>query len=136
VNSEPQITDHLTWPTLGANVSYGGYPDGQLVRRFVLHTPTPGGTNREPPLQVFINEWLAINTTGTREPADNMFDDCARPAALAVGLKVLCDPRAKGFREGRSAPLPHRQAARRNSNRLVCVMACRWIKFPGPTAGT
>jgi hypothetical protein len=56
-------------------VSYGGFPDGQLLKRFVLHTPTPGGTNNEPPLRVFINEWLAINTTGTRDPADNMFDD-------------------------------------------------------------
>ncbi len=75
VEGRPQITDYLTWTSPGANVSYGDFPDGQPVNRFTLHTPTPGATNSEPPLRVFINEWMTKNTVGIRDPADNSTDD-------------------------------------------------------------
>jgi hypothetical protein len=67
---EPEITDYLTWPELSVNLGYGAYPDGQLLNRLTLHTPTARGTNVSPPLRVFINEWMAINNAGIRDPAD------------------------------------------------------------------
>jgi hypothetical protein len=74
-NAEPQITDYLTWNNIGANVGYGGFSDGQSVYRLKLYRPTPGGTNDEPGLRIFINEWMARNTLGIRDPADNALDD-------------------------------------------------------------
>jgi hypothetical protein len=67
----PQIIDYLTWTNLGLDVSFGVCPEGRGFLPFVLHTPTPGTTNVEPPIRVFINEWLTKNTTGLRDPADN-----------------------------------------------------------------
>jgi hypothetical protein len=75
LNSAPQITDYLTWGNLGANLGYGSVPDGQTLFRMVLHHPTPRETNTEPALRVFINEWMARNTAGIRDPADNAQDD-------------------------------------------------------------
>jgi hypothetical protein len=75
VNDQPQVTDYLTWPTLGANIGYGGSPDGQMVYRFALHHPTPRGINNEPALRVFINEWMARNSSGLPDPADGVRDD-------------------------------------------------------------
>jgi hypothetical protein len=57
------------------NVSYGSAPDGQAVYRFALHRPSFGTTNSEPPLRVFINEWMTRNNAGIRDPADNNQDD-------------------------------------------------------------
>jgi hypothetical protein len=76
VGGQPQITDYLTWDGLGANVSYGSSPEGQGVFRSTLHTPSPGDTNIEPALAVFINEWMAINNgTDILDPADGIRDD-------------------------------------------------------------
>ncbi|MFM1768217.1 MAG: hypothetical protein RJA22_746 [Verrucomicrobiota bacterium] len=66
-----QIVDHLVWSGLGANTSQGGAPSGQSFNRFVLHQPTPGASNTEPPLRVFINEWMARNVNGIVDIADN-----------------------------------------------------------------
>jgi hypothetical protein len=75
LDSGPQIADYLTWDVLGANASYGSCPDGQPVFRYVLHNPSPGGTNLEPAVRVFINEWMSKNTIGTHDPADSATDD-------------------------------------------------------------
>lgn len=75
VAGQPQITDSLAWRQLGANVSYGSAPDGQSVFRMVLHQPSPGATNHEPAVRLFINEWMASNTGGIRDPADQAQDD-------------------------------------------------------------
>jgi hypothetical protein len=75
VNSAPQVTDYLTWNTIGVNLSYGGVPDGQSVTRLTIHRPSAGTTNSEPALRLFINEWMAKQTTILRDPADNLFDD-------------------------------------------------------------
>jgi hypothetical protein len=96
VNSQPQIVDYLTWTELGANLSYGGSPDGQPVFRFPVHYPSPRSTNSEPPLRVFINEWMARNTIGVRDPADNAQDDWfelynAEPRAVDLGGFYLTD---------------------------------------------
>jgi len=75
VNSAPQITDYLTWNTIGVNLSYGGVPDGQSITRLTIHRPSAGTTNSEPALRLFINEWMARQSTILRDPADNAFDD-------------------------------------------------------------
>ncbi len=75
VGGQSQISDHLTWTSLLVNLSYGSSPDGQAVYRFPLHRPSPGATNVEPPLRVFINEWMTRNNTGIRDLADNDQDD-------------------------------------------------------------
>ena len=75
INAEPQITDYLRWNLPGPNVSYGSSPDGQSIYRFTLHNPSPGGTNVEPPLRLFVNEWLARNASGYRDPADDALVD-------------------------------------------------------------
>jgi len=75
VSGQPQIMDYLTYPVPGANVSYGDFPDAQAVFRSRLFHPTAGSTNLGHTIPVFINEWLARNTNGLRDPADGMLDD-------------------------------------------------------------
>lgn len=75
VDAQPQITDYLTWPWLGANLSYGSFPEGQAVFRTTLHEPTPSTANTTRAWPLFINEYMARNTAGIRDPADLEFDD-------------------------------------------------------------
>jgi len=75
VNSEPEITDYLTWPSLSANTAYGDFPDGQPVYRETLHQPTPGLPNERQPLAVFVNEWMARNDLAARDPIDLDYED-------------------------------------------------------------
>jgi len=95
-SGSPQVTDYLTWQEVGANLSYGAYPDGQLLNRLTLYTPTARGTNVSPPLRVFINEWMAANSAGIRDPADNAQDDWfelynAEPFTVNLGGFCLSD---------------------------------------------
>lgn len=92
----PQITDYLTWREVSANLSYGAYPDGQLLNRLTLYTPTAQRTNTSPVLRVFINEWMAGNNAGIRDPADNAQDDWfeiynAEPFTVNLGGLYLSD---------------------------------------------
>ncbi len=66
VEAKPQITDYLTYSALIPDRSYGDYPDGQIVERRPFFRPTPGAANdpAPPPIQVYINEWMAQNTSG------------------------------------------------------------------------
>jgi hypothetical protein len=75
VGGQPQIVDYLTWSDLGVNLSYGSLPDGQAIHRLVLYTPTPATTNQEPVLRVFINEWMARNSTTVTNPVGRAYDD-------------------------------------------------------------
>ena len=75
VGGQPQIVDYLSWSRVGANLSYGSTTDGQSVYRDILHRPSPRATNSEPAVPVFINEWMAGNSTGIRDPADMAQDD-------------------------------------------------------------
>jgi hypothetical protein len=75
VNSQPQITDYLTWERLVPNLSYGDYPDGQIVFRFRFPDTTPTVQNIRRPVNVLINEWLAANSFGIRNPATGVPDD-------------------------------------------------------------
>lgn len=81
-----QIVDYLNYAglagnPLGADSSYGDFPDGQPFTRRVFANPfppTPGRSNTAPPLVVFVNEWMASNTEAVRDPSEQPpggFDD-------------------------------------------------------------
>jgi hypothetical protein len=55
--------DYLNYAGVAPSLSYGDYPDGQPFSRGVFYSPTPGATNRGQDVTVFINEWMADNTT-------------------------------------------------------------------------
>ncbi len=70
-----QIVDHLVWRHLGANATYGSFPEGQPVFRSGLAAATPGAANNGRPVPVCINEFLASNSLGLRDPADTDPED-------------------------------------------------------------
>ena len=74
-NSAPQITDYLTYNGLGADLSYGDFPDGQPFTRKIFQAVTARGTNEARGVNVFINEWMASNTNFISDPTDGNFDD-------------------------------------------------------------
>jgi hypothetical protein len=69
VDGKPQITDYLNYSSVGANLSYGDYPDGQPFNRVVMFNATPGGTNIARDINVFVNEWMAGNTNFIADPS-------------------------------------------------------------------
>lgn len=73
----PQVLDSINYSGIGTNRSYGSHPPGQLSRRQLFYFPTPGGSNdpSAPPVTLFINEWMAANTSFLRDPADQDYDD-------------------------------------------------------------
>jgi hypothetical protein len=74
----PEVLDYLTYTNIPANRSYGDFPDGQPFDRQEFYRVTPGGTNDNvaPPLVVYINEWMAANTSGLINTNNgNRFDD-------------------------------------------------------------
>jgi hypothetical protein len=79
VDSKPQITDYVTYSGIGAGRSYGSFPDGQPFERQEFYYVTAGGTNNgtASPLVVFVNEWMAANTSTIGDPATgaSQFDD-------------------------------------------------------------
>ena len=75
ISGQPQVVDYLTFPAPGANVSYGDFPDAQPVFRTRLFHPTAGTNNLGHTIPLFINEWLARNANGLRDPADSQLDD-------------------------------------------------------------
>ena len=76
-NNAPQVLDYVNYGRLPADRSYGSYPDGQPFDRRELFYVTAAGPNdgRSAPLTVFINEWMAGNTSYLADPADNDYDD-------------------------------------------------------------
>jgi hypothetical protein len=75
VAGEPQITDYLTYANVGPALSYGDLPDGQPFSRRVFQSVTPGATNFARAASLFVNEWMASNTSTVRDPSDQTFDD-------------------------------------------------------------
>ncbi|RLT17046.1 MAG: hypothetical protein DWI28_06780, partial [Planctomycetota bacterium] len=75
-NGQPQVIDYLNY-TAALGRSYGSFPDAQSFDHLEFYYVTPGATNNPapPPLQVFINEWMADNTTTLADPADNDLED-------------------------------------------------------------
>ena len=77
IGSKPAVLDYIDYETLGADRSIGLFPDGQFGSRQLFYFPTPGApnTNSVPPVPLFINEWMAANTTSIVNPATGQFDD-------------------------------------------------------------
>lgn len=69
--------DQLSFESPGPDRSLGDIPDGDLLRRQVLLSPTPGAANTlvAPVVQLFINEWLADNEAVRADPADGDYED-------------------------------------------------------------
>lgn len=63
ISGEPQIVDYVKYSGQRAARSYGDFPDGQLFDDQVFFEPTPGQTNTGRDVTIFINEFLAANTT-------------------------------------------------------------------------
>ncbi len=76
-NGQPQVIDYINYSGLATNRSFGSFPDGQPFDRQEFFHLTPGATNdgRSAPLTVFINEWMAQNSSTLADPADNQFED-------------------------------------------------------------
>lgn len=73
-----QVLDYLNYTNVPPDRSYGSYPDGQGVERQEFYRVTPGGTNDNTaaPIVVYINEWMAANTSGLINTNNgNRFDD-------------------------------------------------------------
>lgn len=71
------LIDYLSWKMAGVNRSYGSYPEGTAADRRLFYIPTPCEPNNPtiPPINVFINEWMADNTGTIADPADGDFED-------------------------------------------------------------
>ena len=72
-----QILDYLSYDIPNLGRSYGSYPDARASGRRTFHFVTPGQTNNPaaPPVNVFINEWMAANSGFQPDPADGSFED-------------------------------------------------------------
>ncbi|MCK4343038.1 MAG: CotH kinase family protein [Phycisphaerae bacterium] len=72
-----ELIDSVTYPALGADESFGRFPDGDGVWQN-MNNPTPGGPNQEndEPVVLFINEFMADNESTIEDPDDpGAFDD-------------------------------------------------------------
>jgi len=71
------ILDYFNYNVTQPDRSYGSYPDGAVSGRQIFYFTTPGATNNASsgPLNVFINEWMADNSTTISDSADNDFED-------------------------------------------------------------
>jgi hypothetical protein len=77
VSNALQVVDYLTYTGLPANYSYGDVPDAQPFYRQAMYRATPAGANNAalPPVNVWINEWMAENTDLLLDPATDKYDD-------------------------------------------------------------
>lgn len=73
----PLALDSVRYGLVGADRSVGLLPDGNPNQRAILGTSTPGAGNeaRGAQVLVFFNEWMALNRSTLRDPADQNFDD-------------------------------------------------------------
>ena len=71
------ILDYLNYRRVPANSSYGACRTASrsTARRCFTPRPAPRNNGRSAPLVVFINEWMAENTSSFADPADGDFDD-------------------------------------------------------------
>ena len=71
------VVDYLSYPLLGADRSYGAYPDGTPTKRTKFYLPTPGASNSSgyPEVPVSFNEWMAANTSTLQDPLDGKYED-------------------------------------------------------------
>jgi hypothetical protein len=97
-NNVPSVLDYLTYESLPAGFSFGAFPEGQAIWREYFYKATPGTPNdlSQPPARIFINEWMASNSTTIQDPDDLDFDDWfelfnAGGTAVDLGGYVLTD---------------------------------------------
>lgn len=71
------VFDYLTYDQVPAGQSYGAFPEGQASLRSLFTQASPGASNSlsAPAVRVFINEWMASNSTTIQDPSDLHFDD-------------------------------------------------------------
>ncbi|MCI0746497.1 MAG: lamin tail domain-containing protein [Verrucomicrobia subdivision 3 bacterium] len=76
LNQQPAVLDYVNYNIIGER-SIGYYPDGEAGPRQTFFNATPGAANNNTaaPLSVFINEWMAANTSFMVDPTDGTFDD-------------------------------------------------------------
>ena len=76
-NGTNTIMDFLNWNFSSPNRSLGSIPDGNPCQRRSLAIVTPAATNNPalPPVAIFINEWMAQNSTTLADPVDGLFQD-------------------------------------------------------------
>jgi hypothetical protein len=84
------VLDYINYTVIGER-SIGYFPDGVFGPRdsFFVTTPGAANDNTAAPLPVFINEWMAANTSFVADPADGDFDDwfeLYNPNDVAVDL--------------------------------------------------
>jgi hypothetical protein len=77
VSNALQVLDYLTYNGLPANYSYGDVPDAQPFYRQAMYRATPAAANNAalPPVNVWINEWMAENTGLLLDPGTGKYDD-------------------------------------------------------------
>lgn len=85
-----QVLDYMNYVSAPGH-SYGSFPDGQPFTRFEMYFVTAGNTNNGtlPPLNIYINEWLADNVGALADPADGNYEDwfeIYNPGDTAVSL--------------------------------------------------
>jgi hypothetical protein len=101
----PTIIDYVNYAGVPNDRSIGRYPDGDNTGFELFYNSTPGAANdnTSPSLPLFINEWMASNST-LADPSDGHFDDwfeLYNPNAAAVDLTGymltdnLADPRER-----------------------------------------
>lgn len=71
------LMDYVRYGPAGPDRAIGDYPDGDLSSRYLFALPTPGATNTlsAPPLQLFINEWMADNKSTIADPTYGGYSD-------------------------------------------------------------
>jgi hypothetical protein len=70
------VLDYVNYSGVPNDRSIGRYPDGDNTGFELFYTATPGAANdnSSPALPLFINEWMASNST-IADPSDGHFDD-------------------------------------------------------------
>jgi len=76
-SAKTEILDYIRYQNVNADRSIGRFPDGNAVSLEQFFSVTPGSTNRNtpPPVRVFINEWMSLNSTFRKDPSDGQYDD-------------------------------------------------------------
>ena len=75
--SLPAVMDYINYNQVSPGRSFGSYPDGEPRTRRAFYYVTAGATNNPafPEIKVNINEFMAENTTGIKNPYNGKFDD-------------------------------------------------------------
>ena len=86
-----EVIDYLNYEGVGADNSFGKFPENSPANPRLFAYPTAGSKNSlaTPPATVWINEWMAGNTLTFADPADGQYEDwfeLYNPASNPVDL--------------------------------------------------